>query len=80
MTDSVIDATIKSLVADHGAEWQSRIKTGVHQVAAFWQKEDGSEADFRLFCRANFVADTAESQTLLDRFLRQFEIIFGYKH
>ena len=80
VTDSVIDATIHSLVAKYGVELQPRIETGVHQAASFWQKEDGSEADFKSFCVDNFVADTAERKLLLNRFERNFEIIYGHNH
>jgi len=80
VTDSVIDATVHALVAEHGVDVQPRIEVGVQQAAAFWQKEDGSEADFKSFCRDNFVADAAERTLLLDRFERNFEIIFGHNH
>ena len=76
----VTEQTIQSLIHRHGAELQSRIETGVHQAAAFWQEQDGSADDFKSFCEKYFIADSEQLRLTFERFERNFEIIYGHDH
>ncbi len=78
-----IDETqIRAVIDDYTAANKDiprdRFERGVRQVAGFWRAEDGSAADFALFCKDNFIADSALLQQTADRLEAAFESINGY--
>ncbi|MDJ0763496.1 MAG: hypothetical protein QNJ97_10960 [Myxococcota bacterium] len=73
-----ITAAINELVALHGDSHLARIETGVRQVAAKWQEDDGTAEAFRTFCKSSFIADEAKLDTLFRRFQNNIEQIRGH--
>lgn len=53
------------------------IKTGVHQVARFWNEEDGLKAEFIKFCSENYLADESAKKTTMEKISRNLEILRG---
>lgn len=72
-----VQKTIDSLIRNHGAESADRIKRGVQNVAAFWTQADGKETDFRDYCIANFISDSAALDVVFQRLSRNLETING---
>lgn len=76
------EARIRTVVDDYTAANKDvprvRFEQGVRQVAAFWQEQDGSAADFARFCKNNFIPDSALLQQTADRLETAFASINGY--
>jgi hypothetical protein len=68
----------RELVTLHGPAQIKRIELGIRQVRQFWQKEDGSAADFVDFCKTHFIADSAQLEKTFARFEKNFESLFGH--
>jgi hypothetical protein len=66
------------LVKQHGEAARARIERGVDQVAALWDKQDGSEADLRAFVKENFAGDPKELDRLFARLEANFEQLDGH--
>jgi len=77
---SMKQKTIQELQKMHGPEHAARIEIGVNQVMQLWQEQDGTPDDLYEFCVLHFIADPTELQNVLNRFERNFEIIFGHNH
>lgn len=75
-----VDNISKILLDSLGDAKKIRIEKGVNQVADLWQETDGSEADFEVFCKTFFVADSTELYKLYSRLERNFEAISGTLH
>ncbi len=73
-----LQSVIDSLVAEHGELQRERINKGVRQAGSFWKATDGSEAEFALWCRDNFVSDPDQLDKLFQRISTNLEVIFGY--
>jgi hypothetical protein len=68
------------LIAKYGSQEQPRIDRGLHQVAEFWRAEDGDEAAFEEFVRANLAGDQATLDTMFNRFQSLLEQLDGHMH
>lgn len=78
ISDKQVNKTIQLLVEKHGEEQRSRIETGVKQVAALWQAEDGSADEFNDFCLEQFITDSAMLKKTFERLEYAFEEINGH--
>ena len=84
--DNNIQATIDALQQKHGQQQKrapvlkTRIEEGVRQVAALWQKQDGTADEFREFCVKNFISDPVELERTFTRFEENLETIYGHNH
>lgn len=70
----------KELVAKYGEGQRARLERGLRQVAEFWRADDGDEAAFEDFVRANFAGDQATLDTMFNRFQRLLEQLYGHMH
>jgi hypothetical protein len=68
---------IVSLIQTHGEAHRFRIERGVTRAAAFWRKNDGSEEQFKAFCKNQFIADAGLLEETLKRLETNFEAIKG---
>jgi hypothetical protein len=75
VSDKAIAATIAELTQKYGSN--NQMERGVRQTAAFWNAQDGSEADFTRFCLENYAATEEKKQTLYAKLSDAFEILFG---
>src|SRR5687767_15942088 len=66
------------LVAKYGEAQRPRVQRGLKQVAEFWRTEDGSEAEFEDFVRANFAGDPKTHDALFKRMQFAFESLDGH--
>ncbi len=66
------------LVAKYGEGQRERARRGLKQVGEFWRTEDGDQAAFEAFVRANFAGDQATLDTTLARFERLLEQLEGH--
>jgi hypothetical protein len=77
------DSTTKlqhEMLAKYGEAQQARLDRGLHQVAEFWRAEDGNQAAFEEFVRANFAGDQPTLDTMFDRFQSLLEQLDGHMH
>ena len=72
-----IDSVTTALIKIHGEAHKDRITKGVAQAASLWIKTDGNPQEFKMFCEQNFVSDSSQLQELFERFLTNYEVIFG---
>ena len=66
------------LVAKYGEGQRERARRGLKQVGEFWRTEDGDQAAFEAFVRANFAGDQATLDTTFARFERLMEQLEGH--
>jgi hypothetical protein len=71
-----INETIRELAKKYPQD-KDRINKGVNQSAELWNKDDGSEKDFKEFCIKNFV-ESKDINKLLEKFERKYEKIDGH--
>lgn len=72
-TDQVV-AKLKAKIGEQHAE---RIERGVSQLADLWRKEDGSAADFALFCEEQFISDPEILSQTFQRYEKNLEQVYG---
>jgi hypothetical protein len=77
MSPETVTVTIDLLFQAHGESHRFRIKEGVNRAAAFWRKRDGSEEEFKAFCKKQFIADPLLLKETLKRLEINFEAIKG---
>jgi hypothetical protein len=70
----------RGLLARYGQTQAARIRRGLGQVAQFWRAEDGGQAAFEEFIRANFAGDQATVDTLFGRWEHLLEQLDGHMH
>jgi len=70
----------QALVAQHGEGQRLRVERGLKQVRAFWRKEDGDEAAFEAFAKAQFAGDPKALDALFGRLAFALESYFGHAH
>jgi hypothetical protein len=80
ISDEVVRATVKALVAKAGPGQTARIERGVAQVAQRWWSEDGDAAAFAAFCTDHFVTEEAELTALAARLETVLEQVHGHLH
>jgi hypothetical protein len=73
----VMEKVIAELGQAHGEAAKARIEAGVHQAAALWRREDGSDADFEEFCRTHFVGSEAGLDSLFRKLEINLEVLIG---
>ena len=66
------------LAAKYGQGQRERTRRGLKQVGEFWRTEDGDQAAFEAFVRANFAGDQATLDTTFARFERLMEQLEGH--
>ncbi|MBZ5630676.1 MAG: hypothetical protein LAO06_17615 [Acidobacteriia bacterium] len=66
------------LVAKYGEGQRERARRGLTQVGEFWRAEDGDQAAFEAFVRANFAGDQATLDTVFVRFEKLLEQLAGH--
>ncbi len=74
------EQTIEKMVEKFGGNARERIRSGVLQVAARWQKSDGNEQEFRKFCLEKFTTDPEELNVIFTRFQKNLESLYGNLH
>jgi hypothetical protein len=72
-----VQQVIDSLVRIHGETHRFRIRKGVSRAASFWRNSDGSEEQFKDFCKDQFIADAGLLAETLKRLEINFEAIQG---
>ncbi|MDD2634917.1 MAG: hypothetical protein PHW82_05400, partial [Bacteroidales bacterium] len=77
ISEETIIETTRELKEKHSDKNAFRIETGVNQVAALWQDQDGDINEFKTFCLNNFINDSTELELAYKKIERNFEIIFG---
>ena len=78
--DNIILTTIDELLQTHGIASKSRIEKGVRQVADLWVEEDGTNQDFKDFCKKNFISDPDLLDATFNRLQDNMEQIYGHNH
>ena len=77
----LLDAAQKKLESElagkYGEGQRERARRGLKQVGEFWRAEDGDQAAFEAFVRANFAGDQATLDTTFARFERLMEQLEG---
>jgi hypothetical protein len=76
--DAAQSKTESELVAKYGEGQRERARRGLKQVGEFWRTEDGDQAAFEAFVRANFAGDQATLDTTFARFERPMEQLEGH--
>jgi hypothetical protein len=66
------------LVAKYGGGQRERARRGLKQVGEFWRAEDGDQAAFESFVRANFAGDPSTLDTVFARFEKLLEQLDGH--
>ncbi len=77
INQATLDKTIKQLTDSCGEASKARIERGVKQVASLWEKQDGDQEAFTVFCTGKFIADTAKLNVLFNKLQRSFEVLYG---
>ena len=77
ISTSIVDKTIKDLVAKHGSTYNSLIERGVKQMASLWQKEDGEENAFHNFAMEKYISDPAKRLQLFEKLQYSYEVLYG---
>ncbi|MBU4421417.1 hypothetical protein KKB41_00455 [Patescibacteria group bacterium] len=72
MIKKVMDSLLQNI--------EDRVSFGVKQVAALWQKEDGTAEELMDFCKTHFVISEEGLEELFNRFQDNFEQINGHLH
>lgn len=72
------DRAVKALADKFGAAENARIRKGVNQAAAFWVKEDGSEADFEKLCTEYFIGSPEKLEENFRKLSTHFEVLGGH--
>jgi len=75
--EKAISQAIDSLSAVYGESQKQRFDKGVRQVAALWNKNDGTEAEFVEFCKNSFINDEAKLDIYFQKLSVYFENIWG---
>ncbi|MBE0643729.1 MAG: hypothetical protein IH600_06580 [Bacteroidetes bacterium] len=78
ISEQTITVTIDTLIARHGEAQRARIERGVRQVARLWREDDGSAADFQVFCTAQFIGDPDLLDASFERLQTNLMLIGGY--
>src|SRR5207237_1475691 len=78
-TISAADANLTNeLAAKYGDAQRPVIERGVAQVRQFWRAEDGDDAAFTEFVRANYAGDSTTRDALFDRMQFALESLDGH--
>lgn len=78
ISESTINMVIDELTEEHGTNYEFRINRGVNQTAALWRESDGTEEDFKEFCKKQFIANENELNLVFSRLANNFEYLYGY--
>ncbi|MCQ2736669.1 MAG: hypothetical protein MJ234_05645 [bacterium] len=70
------NAAVTALSQKYGDKYKKHIERGISQAASVWNKEDGSEEDFKKFCIAHYNPDADKS--LLRKYEYNFNVINGH--
>jgi hypothetical protein len=78
MIDNITKDKVKqSLIRKYGESIKFRVEKGVDQVAEFWIKEDGSVADFELFCEKYFIGTPELLEENFKKLETNLEVLYG---
>ncbi|MBN1158748.1 MAG: hypothetical protein JXA61_05160 [Bacteroidales bacterium] len=76
--ENTIETAIDTLIEKAGEKQRERITRGVKQAASFWRETDGTQEDFKEFCKTYYIDDPAMTERVFNRISGNFETIFGY--
>jgi hypothetical protein len=68
----------RELEAKYGEAQRLRLQRGLKQVGEFWRAEDGDQAQFEQFVRANYAGDQTAVDALFHRYERLMEQLTGH--
>ena len=63
----ISEDTIQSLLSEVKAPDKELLERGIRQTAALWTEEDGSEAKFTEFVKANYASDPQAKEVLFNK-------------
>lgn len=78
VSEQTISQTLQELAEKYGES--VRMEKGVHQAAALWTDQDGSQEDFREFCLQQFIKGDDERSKLFESLSRNFEAVWGHSN
>ncbi|MGN1215139.1 MAG: hypothetical protein ACI4TJ_02720 [Candidatus Cryptobacteroides sp.] len=73
----VSEKTITTLVSEIPSQDPALLEKGIRQCASLWREENGSQEDFALFVKSNYVADPGEKYELFQKLSKANETIQG---
>jgi len=76
--ETIINQVIDSLKLKPEITNAFRLEKGVRHAASLWRSEDGTSADFTIFCKTNYVSNEAERELLFDKVSKNLESIYGH--
>ena len=77
VSDLTIETIIKDLKVKFDKPDSARIEKGVRQAADFWQKDDGTEEDFKKYCLDNFINSSEDLDKAFNTIQKNFELLNG---
>ncbi len=78
ITDATVQSTIKSISEKHAGISSDMLERGVKHAASLWRNVDGTEADFKVFCKDHFIADEATKEIMFEKVSRNLEVLYGH--
>lgn len=80
ISENTVKRISQALIDSIGIQSQLRIERGVTQAASLWRVSNGNENEFEMFCRSQFVADSAALDVLYHKLEDNLEFIAGKMH
>ena len=77
ISEAIVVHVIDTLTTMFGANKKDFITKGVTQAAALWYESDGSENDFEIFCKANYITSDSMREAVFQKIQHQMEILAG---
>ena len=77
ISDKTIAQVIDELGNSNSGTNKSLMEKGVKHAANLWRGSDGSEEDFKTFCKENYISDQAERELVFQKISRNIEVITG---
>jgi hypothetical protein len=78
ITETVISETIKAVNEQHPGSNAALVEKGVRHAASLWWPKDGSDDDFKNYCRENFIAGEELRRATFERISHHLEAIYGH--
>ena len=78
ISNAVTESVSKGLIAKYGESKQDLIRKGVQHVSELWQKQDGTEQEFEVFCTENFIASDEERKSMFEKIANYWEATQGH--
>ena len=68
----------KALLEKFGEGQTNRIEKGVGQAASLWREEDGTQEEFKNFCKEYFVSSSERLDQNFQKLETNYEVLFGH--